>query len=161
MSSETPTSPQDAFEELDPSLPSTQLASVPAPLMEAHVEAYLQQLAMKLTEWQQTIFNSAAKEGNFIGLRNLSHDVQVAAYELRVTMGQSTIEAKVGAGMTLTPGEAQAVTNLFEAMEKDTLEQEAADRRAEAVRRHQEGLHHVPTQLMSFEQGRRADREGQ
>lgn len=159
MPSKTPTSPQDASRALDPTLPPSQPESVPEPLMEAHVEAYLRQLAKNLTEWQQTIFNSAANEGNFTGLRVISHDVQVAAYELRVLLGMGTIEAKVAAGMTLTPSEAEAVKQLFESAERDTQEQEDAERRAEAVRKHQEGLHNVPTTSLSLEAGRKADRE--
>lgn len=156
MPSKTPTSPQDASVGVDPTLPSPQPNEIPEGL-----DSYLHHLATKLTEWQQVVFNSAANEGNFTGLRVLSHDVQVAAYELRVMLGMGIIEAKVGAGMTLTPQEAEAVKTLFEAAVKDTQDQEDADRRAEAVRKHQEGLHHVPTTPMAFEAGRKADREDQ
>lgn len=114
MSSETTTRAQDASrgEELSLNPPS-----------EAERLVYLGRLAEKLTEWQHFVFNTAHKStSNRVGVANVAHEIQVSAYELRIMMGLAEIDAKLGAGMTLSQAEqAQVDVKLDEARRKESV----------------------------------------
>jgi hypothetical protein len=90
----------------------------------------LEELAAKLTTWQHFVFNTSQRaENNRVGIANVAHEIQVAAYELRVLLGQGELEAKLGAGMLLSPEEQRSIE-----------EREEEDRRAAAVAQFQHGL---------------------
>lgn len=121
MPSETPTEVQDATGGEGTTIPPLQLGVPTGPLL---------LLAENLTAWQHFVFQTAHTAGsNRVGIADVAHDIQVAAYELRVLLGQSELEAKLGAGMLLTPEE-----------ERQTKEADDAERRRMAVEHFQSGL---------------------
>lgn len=152
--SETTPAPQDASQDTTP--PSTPLEAkrADAPLVPS--EKYLEQLATKLTQWQHFVFQTAhLTEKNRVGIADVAHEIQVAAYEIRVLLGYELLEAKLGAGMMLTPEEQVIVQRRQELIE----EQAEEERRKESIARSTRGLHDQPVKIGDLPQGRRADRE--
>lgn len=121
MPSETPTEVQDATGGQEGSIPPLQLGVPTGPLL---------QLAEHLTAWQHFVFQTAHTAGsNRVGIADVAHDIQVAAYELRVLLGQGELEAKLGAGMLLSPEDEQKIKQADE-----------AERRRMSVQHFQSGL---------------------
>jgi hypothetical protein len=156
MSTETTASPQDAS--LAPGVGSTLplLGSAPEGLTEAQ---YLHQLAMNMAEWQHIVFNSA-DGGNSMGLRRLANDIQLASYQLRILLGSGHIEAKLAARIPLSAEEQAVVMARKKDLEDEERERQEDERRAESIRRHQDGLHGIPVPKVDIPQGRRAERSG-
>lgn len=119
MTSETPTKAQDA---------SVDAAPIFAHLSPEEQLAYLTGLAKQLTEWQHFVFN-AAHQPNRVGMTEVAHQIQVAAYEARIMLGFEELDAKVAAGMMLTPEERATI--------QERLDE---DRRKESVRSATAGL---------------------
>lgn len=157
MSSKPPSSPQGATEGPNPSLPLAdreeegEALLALAKQMFPHLDEifpYMEKLAGQLADWQHQVFNASHNHPNRVGLSNVSHEMQIAAYELHVLLGYSAVEAKLGARMTLSPEEAQA--------EKDKMV--AAQGKA-AVAEFQRGLHpSTSARPVHLQSGRQCDR---
>jgi hypothetical protein len=153
--SKTTPQAQDAPQDAPP--PSTPLKTRRADEPLVPSEEYLEQLALKLTQWQHFVFQTAhLTEKNRVGIAEVAHEIQVAAYEIRVLMGYELLEAKLGAGMMLTPEEQQVVHN----RQAEADRQAEEERRKESIARSTRGLHEQPVKIGDLPQGRRADRKG-
>jgi hypothetical protein len=138
VTSETTPSPQGASTALVPSLPlleGTEATQGQLALPE-ELGPYLECLAANLTDWQHRVFNAAQCSKNRVGMTHLANEIQVAAYEVRILLGYSEVEAKKGAKIPLSLEEMQA----------------------EAVKDFQKGLHPRTAPTVYLPQGRRADR---
>ena len=103
----------------------------------------LEQLVGEMDHWQHLVFN-AAHSSNRAGLTTTAHEIQQAAYRLRLMLGYEDREARMLSDLQLT---------------EDQKAELAEEQRQESIRRHQEGLHDVPQQQFRFPKGRQADRE--
>jgi hypothetical protein len=117
VTSETTTRAQDASV-------GEGLGNTPPELM-----VWLGRHAEQLTEWQHFVFNSSMQHPNRVGMADCAHHIQVAAYELRVMMGETEIDAKRGAGIPLSRTEQDVYDERLEEL-----------RRKESVSRFAEGL---------------------
>lgn len=117
MASETTTKAQDAS------------GGVGATLDPPGGNEWLRRHCELLTEWQHFVFNSSMQHPNRVGMANVAHQIQVAAYELRILMGETEVDAKLGASMPLNRTE----QDLYD----ERLEEA---RRKESTRRFGEGL---------------------
>ena len=103
----------------------------------------IEQVVGEMDHWQHLVFN-AAHSSNRAGLTTTAHEIQQAAYRLRLMLGYEDREARILSDLPLTDEQKAEV---------------AEESRAESVRAHQDGLRDLPVPQIRFPRGRKADRE--